>query len=961
MSVRIRSRLRTRISEITSANHRCNAATGFTIGLMATSELRPVGADLVGRARECAMIDRVLRGAASGESSSLVVRGEPGIGKTALLSYAAHRAADSLVLRTAGLEAESDLAFAGLHGLLRPVTGKLGELPDTQAAALAGALGLAHSPSTDRFLVSAATLSLIAAAAEERPLVCVIDDAQWLDSASADALLFAARRLRAEPVAMLFGAREGEARSFPAPGLSDLMLAGLAGDVAGDVLSVSAAGAAGSTRTWLLAQAVGNPLALLELPSGLSEDQLEGRAPLPEAIPLTARLQGAFAQRAESLSADTRAVLLIAAIDDIGDAATILSAATEAGLHEAALDAAERSGLVSVTAGRIMFRHPLVRSALHGAATLSERRHAHRALAAVLSGEQQGDRRVWHQALAALTPDEVVATELQASAERARARAAHASAATAFIRSSELSAEDGGRIRRLAAAADAAWAAGDPDRARAVIAKALPLASGRVRAGLLQLRGTIEARTGDVKAAIVMLLEAAEVTDDSSLRLELLVDAADAALYAGEYDQVVALASRGCAVEARTELDRFRKDVLGGLAGALSGDYGQAAPLLSRAIARAELLDDPRSLIWAGRLARLAGTVADGSSLTAGAVAIATARAVAIARERALVSVLPAALQEHSTALIARSRFRLAYAAAEEAVGIARDFGQRWGASWSLANLASIDALRGDETLARAHAEAALELASTSGADFMVGWAKRALGLLELTLGRPSEATDQFLPLTNPDRPESNPIIALAVIPDLLEAAVRSGRLGDLDDQLDRYAQWAERAPVAPRLALLARCRALVGDGNEREQFTAALAHAAALAPFQQARTELLYGEWLRRQREAIEARDHLRRASELFQQVGTPPWAQRAEVELRATGETARRRDPSTLDDLTPQELQIAGLVASGMTNRQIAAQLYLSPRTIEYHLRKIFAKLRLASRTELVRMGVPNGDADL
>ncbi|HET9763720.1 MAG TPA: BREX system ATP-binding domain-containing protein [Casimicrobiaceae bacterium] len=463
---------------------------------MATSELRPAGADLVGRARECAVIDHALERAVSGESTTLVVRGAPGIGKTALLSYAAQRAADSLVLRTAGLEAESDLAFAGLHGLLRPVMDKLGELPDTQSAALAGALGLAHSPSTDRFLVSAATLSLIAAAAEDRPLVCVIDDAQWLDAASADALLFAARRLRAEPVAMLFGAREGEARRFPAPGLDDLVLTGLATNVAGDLLRISAPRAAASTRTWLLAQAAGNPLALLELPNGLSEDQLEGRASLPEVIPLTARLQSAFARRAESLSADTRAALLIAAIDDVGDAATVLSAATAAGLHEAALDAAERSGLVSVTAGRITFLHPLVRSALHEAATLSERRHAHWALAAVLGGEQQRDRRVWHQALAALTPDELVAGELEASAERARARAAHASAATACVRSAELSVEDTDRIRRLAAAADAAWAAGDPDRARALIAKALPLAVGRVRAELLQLRGTIEARTG---------------------------------------------------------------------------------------------------------------------------------------------------------------------------------------------------------------------------------------------------------------------------------------------------------------------------------------------------------------------------------------------------------------------------------------------------------------------------------
>jgi DNA-binding CsgD family transcriptional regulator len=272
----------------------------------------------------------------------------------------------------------------------------------------------------------------------------------------------------------------------------------------------------------------------------------------------------------------------------------------------------------------------------------------------------------------------------------------------------------------------------------------------------------------------------------------------------------------------------------------------------------------------------------------------------------------------------------------------------------SVVNLAVIDALRGEEDQSRRYAETAIELATESGAAFIIGFARRALALLELTLGRPGAATDRLLPLSAGGGPDSDPIIALWSTPDLIEAAARAGRIAEVRTQLDRYRAWAERSPSRARLALLARCEALVGCGDVREQFELSLAYADAQSPFQRARTELLYGEWLRREREPSEAREHLRRAAEQFRVLGTRPWERRAEAELRATGETIRKRDPSTLDDLTPQELQIAGLVASGMTNRQIAAQLYLSPRTIDYHLRKVFSKLGLASRTELVRMGV-------
>ncbi len=914
---------------------------------MAIPELGRTSCGLVGRERECAAIDRLLEVSAHGESSSLVLRGEAGIGKTALLKYAEEHRAGSTVLRTAGVEAESDLAFAGLHGLLRPILDKLGELPETQAAALAGALGLAPSLGPDRLLVSAATLSLLAAAAEEDPILCLVDDVQFLDAASAEALVFSARRLAAEPVALIFAAREGAGRPFAAPGLPELSLEGLGAGPATQLVTASAQAAADHVREWLLSQAAGNPLALLELPSSLSAAQLQGRAALPETTPLTARLRSAFVQRIDRLPSETRTALLIAALDDEGEVATVVGAAREAGLPEDALDAAERADLLRVVDGRIVFRHPLVRSALLEASTHGERRGAHAALAAALEGDEHADRRVWHQALATLVADEEVAEALEASARRSQARAGHASAATAFARAAELSADAGRRTDRLTAAAEAAWAAGQPERARKLIARALPLATARVRVRLLHLRGSIEARTGDIRSGVALLLEAADASEGASLTLELLSEAAEAASYAGDYAQAVTIGTRAGAIEPHSETDRFRVTALSGTAAELAGDHARATQLLQEAIRRAEQLEDPRSLTWAAHMATMAGTLGDGLPWAT--------RAVAIAREGALLDVLPLALWRQAAALIGQGRFSLAYAAAEEGVRLASNFGHHWGASSNLGNLALVDALRGEESRARAHAAEAMELAATTGATVITAFAELGLGLLELTLGRPSEATDRLLLVTDVERPESNPVIGLWPIPDLIEAAARCGRLDEAAARFDRYRDWVQRSPSPARLSRLGRCRALAGEGDVREQFEGALAPYAGYSPFQQARTELLYGEWLRRERQRREARLHLRRAADLFHQVGARPWEERAEAELRATGETARKRDPSTLDQLTPQELQIAGLVASGMTNREIAAQLYLSPRTIDYHLRKVFGKLGLSSRTELVRMGVP------
>jgi DNA-binding CsgD family transcriptional regulator len=902
---------------------------------------------LFGRERECEAIDEMLEASARGESDSLVVRGEAGVGKTALLAYAAERSRDRTVLRVVGVEAEADLGFAGLDGLLRPIMDRIGELPKAQADALSGALGLAPTRGADRFLVSAAALSLLAAAADERPLLCLIDDVQFLDVASAEALIFAARRLAAESVAMIFAVREGAGREFAAPSLPELFVGGLPSEAARQLLQTSAPTAAEPVQEWLLARAAGNPLALLELPGGLSTGQLQGRAALPETTPLTAGLRAAFVQRIDRLPAETRTALLIAALDDREEVATVMRAAGEAGLPGEALDAAENEGLIAIADGGLEFRHPLVRSALLESSTQSQQRSAHLALASALSGSAEADRRAWHQALASVAADEEVAAALEASGRRYVARGGHASASAAFARAAELSADDEHRIDRLAAASEAAWAAGQPERARELIARALPLATGELRAKLLYLRGVIEARTRDDRGAVPMLIEAADAGEDGSFKLEALTLATEAAMYAGDDVQAANLGARAGEIEPTSATDRFRVVALGGVVAALAGDYERAAPLLLEATQRADELEDPHALVWAVRAASIRNTPRDGLAHAA--------RAVTIARERSVLSILPVALAHQASGLIGHGRFKLAYAAAEEGIRLADDFGHHWGVGRNLANLAMVDAVWGDEPAARAHAAEAKELAASGGAVLIGEFADSALGVLELTLGRPSEATDRLLMVSDSERAESNRLTGLWSIPDLIEGAARSGRLDETADRFDRYADWVDRAPTQTRVSLLARCCALAEKGEVAEEFETALAGVADLSPFEQARTELLYGEWLRRGRKRREARGHLRTAAELFRQVGAAPWQERAEGELRATGEKARKRDPSTLDQLTPQELQIAGLVASGMTNRQIAEQLYLSPRTIDYHLRKIFSKLGVASRTELVQMGIP------
>ncbi len=884
----------------------------------------------------------MLSGARRGESGALVLRGEAGMGKSALLAYAATagRIAEMMVLGVTGVEWESDLAFAGLHGLLWPIVDELEGVPEPQREPLAAALGLAPGEGRDRFLVSAGVLSLLAAAAESRPILCVVDDAQWLDVSSAHSLTFAARRLVAERLAIVFGAREGDRRRFDAPGLAELFVGGLDRSSASLLLAHSAPGAVPSVRSRLLDEAAGNPLALLELPVALSDAQLEGRAPLPGALPLTARLRASFSERVDRLPEATRAALLVAAAEEAGELAVILRAAAELNLPQDALDAAEKTGLVRADGAILSFRHPLVRSVVYESATLGQRQRTHAGLAAALEGADSAERAVWHRAIAALAQDEEVAAALEASAQRSQLRGGHASAASAFERAAALSETSSERARRLAAAGQAAWTAGQGDRATELIRRALPIADRRERAWLLFIRGVIEGQSGWLLDGVATMYQGVAVSEDPSVTLQLLREGFAMAGQAGAIEEAADFASRAVDVTPGGEVDSFTKASLIASAAELSGDSERGRSLSAELIELADGMDDPACLIWASLAAFRVGMRREALHHAN--------RAVSYAREQGAMTTLPFSLQVQAAALIGESRYELAYASANEGWRLALDTGQLWAAGWNLMRLVQIDGVRGDEELVHAHAGELQDLVARSGAAAIGQYAERSLALLHLCLGRPAEALERLLRIISTARPGSHPLFLYGV-PDAVEAAVRADRFDEVSAHADRFQHWAEQSRSPAALALLARCLGLIDESGAEEHFARAIELAPALSPFDEGRSELLYGEWLRRRRRRIDARRHLRSALERFGRLGTAPWETRARAELRASGETARRRDPSTRDQLTPQELQIARLVTTGKTNPEVAAQLFLSPRTIDYHLRKVFAKLEIASRAEL------------
>jgi DNA-binding CsgD family transcriptional regulator len=905
---------------------------------------------LYGREAECAAVEGLIAGAGSSQSGALVVRGDPGLGKSALLGYAIERAARMRVLRAVGIEAESELAFAALHQLVRPTLDLLTRLPEPQATALGGALGLSRVSVQDRFLIGVGVLSLLAEAAEDGPLVCVVDDAQWLDRPSADALTFAARRFEAEGVVLLFAARDGELRRFEAPGLGELRLARLDAEAAGALLAEHVPTAlSGEVRERLVANAGGNPLALIELAGLLSDEQLAGRAPLPDPLPPSAEIERVYLERARGLAPAAQTLLLLVAADDTGSLATIFEAAATLGIEPDALEPAEAAGLVRAFDGQVEFRHPLVRSTLYRDATFGQRQAAHRALAGALDGEQDADRRAWHRAAASPGPDDEVAEELEQTARRAQRRSGFAAAARALERAAELSKEGDRRGRRLVAAARNAWLAGGPEQALALLDRADGLvADGLVRADISHLRGTIGLRCGvPAEAATILAAGAAEVSPLAPAKaIEMLVEAAQAASYAGDAAQIVEFGRRASALLEDDDPDeRFTVDVIVGIGSLLAGDAASGVPLLREALALAAGFQDPSRLVHAGACAGYLGEEATEHELYG--------RAAARARETGAVAMLPYVLEFLARAEAVDGRYAAAAAHASEGLGLARETGQQNSVCHLHASLALIAALRGREEECRSHAAEALALATARGLGYQAALADWALARLDLSLGKPEEALVRLAELAAAGPGESHPFVKLVSTPELVEAAVRAGQTGAAQAALVEFERFARETAPPWTLALVARCRGLLSAGGAAERhFKEALQrHGEGARPFDRARTELIFGEFLRRDGRRKEARLHLRAALDAFERLGAAAWAERARVELRASGETARERDPSTADRLTPQEQQIVRFVAEGSTNKQVAAQLFLSPRTVDHHLRNVFLKLGISSRSELIR----------
>jgi DNA-binding CsgD family transcriptional regulator len=897
----------------------------------------------LGRESECEAIDGLLDAARASRSGALVLRGEAGIGKSALLDYAKRHADRMRVLTGVGVEAESELPFAGMHQLLWPVLDRADELPTVQAGAVRGAFGLSAEGVEDRFLVSVGVLGMLTSVADGEPLLCVVDDAHWLDAASADTLVFAARRLHADAIALLVAAREGDSRRFEAPGLPELHLGGL-DDAAAAALLDGSASLPSAVREDLVRATGGNPLALIELPAALTEDELAGRAPLRVDLPLAARIESAFLARVQPLPDEAQRVLLVAAADDTGDVGTILGAAQALGIPAEALDAAEVAGLVSTEGVKLSFRHPLVRSAVYRAAPFGERRAAHEALAAAMGDGVNADRAAWHRALVATAPDDAAAAALAATADRAQRRGGYAAAARALERAADLDSDGGRRTDRMLAAAFAAALAGHMAHAEALLDRAEPgIEDPMQRARSARVRGHIELTVGRPGDGYAVLAEAARAAMPlhRAVGLELLGRARAAATISGYVPGMVATAEIAGALEPDpdSDLELFLIRLITGQGRLIGGDPAGGAPLIEEALAVADRFDDPMLLDWAA-----AGAFVLGDWLRTRRF---RDRAVRIARERGAIGLLPHILGFRANIALWDRRLGDAAADADEALRLAEDIGAENFRAMPLTSLAWIAGLRGDEPGCRQRAEEVLSLALERGLALAAGLATWALAQLDLGAGRWDDALVRLLTL------EEQPFLRVISAWDRIEAAVHADRLDDARHSVDLFAEWS--AGTAPPWAapVLADCRGLISPPDAAQTyFETAIDALDVVRPLDRARIQLHYGELLRRERRRIDARTHLREAVDGFERLGAAPWAERAGRELRATGETARKRDVSTLAELTPQELQVARLVGEGATNKAVAAQLYVSPKTVEYHLRKIFAKLGIASRTELIRL---------
>ncbi len=905
---------------------------------------------LLGRTAECARIDQLLIVARVGSSGAVVVLGEPGIGKTALLRYAGDRAEDMAVLSASGIELEAEVAFSGLLELLRPALHLMDKIPGPQAAALRGALALGPTVETDRFNVGTATLSILAAGAEEEPLLVVIDDAHWLDDASTAALLFAARRLVADPIVMLLACRPGEKPALERAGLPQLVVDGLDREATTALVARHAGRAVPRGVVERLFQATaGNPLALQELAAEapkLGVDLLEGPLPVETSI------EQAFLRRTDVLSARARRLLVVAAAADSGELWTIQEAATRLSLVATDLEEAERAGLVEIRQATVEFRHPLLRSAVYHACPLPERRAIHGAIAGSLTEDRDADRRAWHLAAAAFGADESAAAELEKAARRARSRSAYAAAASASERAARLSSRHESRAQRLFAAADAAWLSGDGERALVLLEEVLEIATDeKLRADAMHLRGHAVMRTGPAMDGHDILVEAASDVGavDPNRAVIMRAEAADACVYAGQPEMMLHTALQGWSALSNQAGDRERvfANLALGTALIYNGRGAEGTQHIKTAIGIIDhsdvLGEDPHLLSWAALGPLWLREIESGRSLFG--------RAIEQARAQGTIGALPFALFVAARDAATSDRWAVAEAQYDEAARIAEETGQVEQQCASLAGLACVEARRGKEEACRAHAEEALSLSERLGLAFFRVWALGALADLELGLGRPVEALKHLKDKEDVLSELRIADVDISPAPELVEVYVRSDRHSDARDAAAVYVRRAEEKGQPWALARAARCRGLLAeDGMLEICFVEALDyHASTPDTFEEGRTRLCFGERLRRAKRRVFARELLRSALAIFDELGAEPWAERAHAELLATGETARRRDESTIYALTPQEVQVAMVLSEGKTTREAAAQLFLSPKTIEYHLRNAYRKLGINSRDAL------------
>jgi DNA-binding CsgD family transcriptional regulator/tetratricopeptide (TPR) repeat protein len=908
---------------------------------------------LLGREREQEVVEALLSSARAGNGGALAIVGDQGIGKTALLSYAATIADGMHVLQARGVPSEAHVPFAGLHSLLRPALGALDRIPPHQAEALAGALALRPARGEDRFAVGAATLSLLAAYAEERPVLAVVDDAHWLDGSSASALRFAARRLAVDPVAVLLAARNDGSSLLDDTDIPRIDLGGL--DLATSTELLRQRAPAGMDDALLQDFALrlhtetgGNPLALLELASIGSPS---GVTPLHEPTGLLASVARGFAERCASLPERTRWWLLLLAAAGLDDLLPLAPAASKDGADLDDLEPAEKAGLVSVRGGRVEWRHPLVRSAVYAGATASERRRAHRMLADSLP-DADADRRAWHLALAAPGRDDDASSALEQVGVRARHRSAHDEASLAFERAAQLAGDEKRRAELAYTAADAAWLAGAGDRALRLLDAATAEASTPdLQTRIEHLRGHIATRFGNVEEGLSVLLAGARLaaTVDNARAVVMFAEAVNACFYAADPATMVMIAEEiPAVVSACTDArSAFFASLSEGMALVFSGEGDRGPELLRRAMvlleSSDELRDDPKLLTWAAMGPLWLREAADWSNFVDGALEV--------ARERCAVGVLPFLLCHVAIFKGAMDRWDEAEAEFTEAVDLATETGQDTELAASLARLAALEARRGRFTRATEHASAALELSERRGLRLVELWSLVALGEAELTQGRLPSALDHYERLRRTLSSRGVHDADLSPAPELVEIALRTGDTARAGELSAGYARDAATKGLPWALARSARTEGLVAADDEFEAcFERALAfHTATLDVFETARTHLAYGSRLRRSRQRVRARVQLRSAVAIFDRLGADPWSDLARAELLATGEQVARRGDAAVTSLTPQELQVAVLLSKGRTTRETAAALFLSPKTVEYHLRSIYRKLDISSRDEL------------